>query len=195
MFRSENGERDSLSRLINLSPLKGTDLIHLNTWVTFVLLSSKQLSSSCLKVSFVGPFSIFLRFLTGPFCVSLRSETLDEASICEEEGLILWSTSTTLEYREPYESTANLEGRLALLCAMKQNRAAKVLPTIQSLGAAIIKDLALLLAPLFASLIDVVSVAFEGQSAVNRQRMVYKAIWEELLSTVHSVDRMAVVEK
>ncbi|KAJ6840206.1 protein BOLA4, chloroplastic/mitochondrial [Iris pallida] len=32
--------------------------------------------------------------------------------------------------------------------------------------------------------IDVVSTAFEGQSAVNRQRMVYKAIWEELQSTV-----------
>ncbi|KAK8947440.1 hypothetical protein KSP39_PZI006598 [Platanthera zijinensis] len=38
--------------------------------------------------------------------------------------------------------------------------------------------------------IDVVSAAFEGQSAVNRQRMVYKAIWEELESTVHAVDRM-----
>ncbi|KAF7825030.1 protein BOLA4, chloroplastic/mitochondrial [Senna tora] len=38
--------------------------------------------------------------------------------------------------------------------------------------------------------IDVVSAAFEGQSAVNRQRMVYKAIWEELQSTVHAVDQM-----
>ncbi|KAL1329896.1 hypothetical protein HN51_047079 [Arachis hypogaea] len=38
--------------------------------------------------------------------------------------------------------------------------------------------------------IDVVSTAFEGQSAVNRQRMVYKAIWEELQSTVHAVDQM-----
>ncbi|XP_020083674.1 protein BOLA4, chloroplastic/mitochondrial isoform X1 [Ananas comosus] len=38
--------------------------------------------------------------------------------------------------------------------------------------------------------IDVVSKAFEGQSAVNRQRMVYKAIWEELQSTVHAVDQM-----
>ncbi|CAK7333789.1 unnamed protein product [Dovyalis caffra] len=38
--------------------------------------------------------------------------------------------------------------------------------------------------------IDVISVAFEGQSAVNRQRMVYKAIWEELQSTVHAVDQM-----
>ncbi|XP_061344495.1 protein BOLA4, chloroplastic/mitochondrial [Gastrolobium bilobum] len=38
--------------------------------------------------------------------------------------------------------------------------------------------------------IDVVSDAFEGQSAVNRQRMVYKAIWEELQSTVHAVDQM-----
>ncbi|KAL5837163.1 hypothetical protein ACOSQ3_014332 [Xanthoceras sorbifolium] len=38
--------------------------------------------------------------------------------------------------------------------------------------------------------IDVVSSAFEGQSAVNRQRMVYKAIWEELQSTVHAVDQM-----
>ncbi|XP_015869763.1 protein BOLA4, chloroplastic/mitochondrial [Ziziphus jujuba] len=38
--------------------------------------------------------------------------------------------------------------------------------------------------------IDVVSAAFEGQSAVNRQRMVYKAIWEELQSRVHAVDQM-----
>ncbi|KAK7345952.1 hypothetical protein VNO77_16568 [Canavalia gladiata] len=38
--------------------------------------------------------------------------------------------------------------------------------------------------------IDVVSAAFEGQSAVNRQRMVYKAIWEELQSVVHAVDQM-----
>ncbi|KAF4379711.1 hypothetical protein F8388_023728 [Cannabis sativa] len=39
-------------------------------------------------------------------------------------------------------------------------------------------------------IIDVVSSAFEGQSAVNRQRMVYKAIWEELQNTVHAVDQM-----
>lgn len=38
--------------------------------------------------------------------------------------------------------------------------------------------------------IDVISSAFDGQSAVNRQRMVYKAIWEELQSTVHAVDQM-----
>ncbi|KAL2323771.1 hypothetical protein Fmac_028150 [Flemingia macrophylla] len=38
--------------------------------------------------------------------------------------------------------------------------------------------------------IDVVSTAFEGQSAVNRQRMVYKVIWEELQSVVHAVDHM-----
>ncbi|CAF2120085.1 hypothetical protein IGI04_009458 [Brassica rapa subsp. trilocularis] len=38
--------------------------------------------------------------------------------------------------------------------------------------------------------INVVSSAFEGQSAVNRQRMVYKAIWEELQNVVHAVDQM-----
>lgn len=38
--------------------------------------------------------------------------------------------------------------------------------------------------------IDVISSAFEGQSHVNRQRMVYKAIWEELQNTVHAVDQM-----
>ncbi|KQK18382.1 protein BOLA4, chloroplastic/mitochondrial [Brachypodium distachyon] len=38
--------------------------------------------------------------------------------------------------------------------------------------------------------IDVVSKAFEGKSAVSRQRMVYKVIWEELQSTVHAVDQM-----
>ncbi|CAN8300327.1 unnamed protein product [Cochlearia groenlandica] len=38
--------------------------------------------------------------------------------------------------------------------------------------------------------INVVSSAFEGQSAVNRQRMVYKAIWDELQNVVHAVDQM-----
>ncbi|CAN7067888.1 hypothetical protein IGI04_041276 [Brassica rapa subsp. trilocularis] len=38
--------------------------------------------------------------------------------------------------------------------------------------------------------INVVSSAFEGQSAVNRQRMVYKAIWEELQNVVRAVDQM-----
>ncbi|XP_073134794.1 protein BOLA4, chloroplastic/mitochondrial [Henckelia pumila] len=38
--------------------------------------------------------------------------------------------------------------------------------------------------------IEVISTAFEGKSAVNRQRMVYKAIWEELQNTVHAVDQM-----
>ncbi|XP_031401655.1 protein BOLA4, chloroplastic/mitochondrial [Punica granatum] len=38
--------------------------------------------------------------------------------------------------------------------------------------------------------IEVVASCFDGQSAVNRQRMVYKAIWEELQSTVHAVDQM-----
>ncbi|KAF5725675.1 BolA-like family protein [Tripterygium wilfordii] len=39
-------------------------------------------------------------------------------------------------------------------------------------------------------IIDVVSTSFEGQSTVNRQRMVYKVIWEELQSVVHAVDQM-----
>lgn len=53
------------------------------------------------------------------------------------------------------------------------------------------KVLMLILLLMFALCsIDVVSPAFEGQSAVNRQRMVYKAIWEELQSTVHAVDQM-----
>lgn len=42
----------------------------------------------------------------------------------------------------------------------------------------------------FGCSIDVVSSAFEGKSAVNRQRMVYKAIWEELQTIVHAVDHM-----
>lgn len=40
------------------------------------------------------------------------------------------------------------------------------------------------------SSIDVVSPLFEGKSAVDRQRMVYKAIWQELQETVHAVDSM-----
>jgi stress-induced morphogen len=38
--------------------------------------------------------------------------------------------------------------------------------------------------------IDVVAAAFEGKSAVDRQRMVYKAIWMELQEAVHAVDAM-----
>jgi len=38
--------------------------------------------------------------------------------------------------------------------------------------------------------IDVIAEAFEGQSRVSRQRMVYKAIWEELQSAVHAVDQL-----
>mmetsp|Transcript_35778 Transcript_35778/g.43193 ORF Transcript_35778/g.43193 Transcript_35778/m.43193 type:complete len:162 (+) Transcript_35778:77-562(+) len=38
--------------------------------------------------------------------------------------------------------------------------------------------------------IDVVSSLFEGKTSVQRQRLVYKAIWEELQSSVHAVDAM-----
>lgn len=38
--------------------------------------------------------------------------------------------------------------------------------------------------------IDVISDVFEGQNAVQRQRMVYKAIWLELSEAVHAVDAM-----
>lgn len=38
--------------------------------------------------------------------------------------------------------------------------------------------------------IAVVATVFEGQSRVGRQRMVYKAIWEELQGAVHAVDQL-----
>eukprot|EP00201_Polytomella_parva_P009532 CAMPEP_0175054044 /NCGR_PEP_ID=MMETSP0052_2-20121109/9276_1 /TAXON_ID=51329 ORGANISM="Polytomella parva, Strain SAG 63-3" /NCGR_SAMPLE_ID=MMETSP0052_2 /ASSEMBLY_ACC=CAM_ASM_000194 /LENGTH=137 /DNA_ID=CAMNT_0016318675 /DNA_START=161 /DNA_END=574 /DNA_ORIENTATION=+ len=38
--------------------------------------------------------------------------------------------------------------------------------------------------------INVTSHIFKGKSAVKRQRMVYKAIWQELLGTVHAVDEL-----
>jgi len=38
--------------------------------------------------------------------------------------------------------------------------------------------------------INVVASAFEGKSSVDRQRMVYKAIWLELQDAVHAVDNM-----
>lgn len=38
--------------------------------------------------------------------------------------------------------------------------------------------------------IDVIASAFEGKSSVERQRMVYKAIWFELQDAVHAVDAM-----
>ena len=38
--------------------------------------------------------------------------------------------------------------------------------------------------------IEVVAAAFDGKKTMERQRMVYKAIWEELASTVHAVDGM-----
>ena len=37
---------------------------------------------------------------------------------------------------------------------------------------------------------EVVSPLFEGKRAVQRQQMVYKAIWEELQGPVHAVDAM-----
>ena len=38
--------------------------------------------------------------------------------------------------------------------------------------------------------IEVVSPLFEGKRAVQRQQLVYKAIWEELQGPVHAVDAM-----
>lgn len=38
--------------------------------------------------------------------------------------------------------------------------------------------------------IEVVSKEFEGKGSMQRQRLVYKAIWFELQSTVHAVDSM-----
>jgi BolA protein len=38
--------------------------------------------------------------------------------------------------------------------------------------------------------IQVVSDKFEGKRAVQRQQLVYKAIWEELQGPVHAVDSM-----
>ena len=38
--------------------------------------------------------------------------------------------------------------------------------------------------------IEVVSSKFEGKRAVQRQQLVYKAIWEELQGPVHAVDAM-----
>lgn len=38
--------------------------------------------------------------------------------------------------------------------------------------------------------IEVVSPLFEGKRSVERQRMVYKAIWEELQTVVHAVDSL-----
>lgn len=38
--------------------------------------------------------------------------------------------------------------------------------------------------------IVVVSDKFEGKRAVQRQQMVYKAIWEEMQGAVHAVDSM-----
>ena len=35
-----------------------------------------------------------------------------------------------------------------------------------------------------------IAPAFEGKSAVERQRLVYKAIWVELQEAVHAVDAM-----
>ena len=38
--------------------------------------------------------------------------------------------------------------------------------------------------------IEVKSALFEGKRAVQRQQLVYKAIWEELQGPVHAVDNM-----
>lgn len=39
--------------------------------------------------------------------------------------------------------------------------------------------------------VTVVSSAFEGKKAMERQRMVYKAIWEEMSGPVHAVDSIS----
>ena len=36
----------------------------------------------------------------------------------------------------------------------------------------------------------VVSMAFEGKNRVQRQQIVYKAIWEELSGPIHAVDEL-----
>jgi len=38
--------------------------------------------------------------------------------------------------------------------------------------------------------IEVISELFEGKRAVQRQQLVYKAIWEEMQGAVHAVDSM-----
>jgi stress-induced morphogen len=38
--------------------------------------------------------------------------------------------------------------------------------------------------------VEVVSAKFEGKRAVQRQQLVYKAIWDELQGPVHAVDSM-----
>lgn len=38
--------------------------------------------------------------------------------------------------------------------------------------------------------IEVVSKKFEGKRAVQRQQLVYKALWEELKGPLHAVDSM-----
>lgn len=38
--------------------------------------------------------------------------------------------------------------------------------------------------------VEVISTAFEGKRAMQRQQLVYKAIWEELQGPVHAVDSM-----
>ena len=38
--------------------------------------------------------------------------------------------------------------------------------------------------------IDVVASAFETLSSMQRQRLVYRSIWQELQETVHAVDAM-----
>ncbi|CAI5979167.1 unnamed protein product [Closterium sp. NIES-65] len=38
--------------------------------------------------------------------------------------------------------------------------------------------------------IEVVSKLFEGKRSLDRQRMVYRAIWEELQGAVHAVDSL-----
>jgi stress-induced morphogen len=38
--------------------------------------------------------------------------------------------------------------------------------------------------------IEVVSTMFEGKRAMQRQQLVYKAIWEEMQGAVHAVDSM-----
>ncbi|XP_060675829.1 uncharacterized protein LOC125421277 [Ziziphus jujuba] len=96
VFGKQIGKRDKLILLISLSPLKGTDLTHRNTWVTFVLLSrrsSRPPTRRCLSPDCSPPLFDFSPNRSPPL-PDLKHPGFD----LRGRRLNFLSTSTGLEY-------------------------------------------------------------------------------------------------
>ncbi|CAH2072510.1 unnamed protein product [Thlaspi arvense] len=163
----------------------------------YVLLSSTRASFSLLFQSPKRPFASFLSTLsssavrsTNSRCVSAvlsRGETVAPSSIYSR-GVSRVSGFGVVDIRSRNFSTrssqVNDAGSIDQTLMQSMEQKIKEQLNAESVS---VKDMS---GDGRHVCINVVSSAFEGQTAVNRQRMVYKAIWEELQNVVHAVDQM-----